>query len=275
MFSDKSRFHSSGTIPGTAVPSSNGATHSIAVKDVHKSFDGVPVLAGVSATFADNAITTVLGPSGTGKSVLLKHIVGLLEPDAGEVQVFGKDIWSISENDRYELRKRFGVLFQDGALFGSMNLYDNVAFPLRKNTDKSESEIRDLVMAHLVEVGLEKAVNKAPNEISGGMRKRAGLARALVMRPDVVMFDEPDSGLDPVRTKLLSQLIKKVHEEYGGTYIVITHDIATARELSDNVGVLWKGELVHYGEADSAFRSDDPFVQQFLSGEAVGPLGMD
>ena len=256
-----------------ATPAAPG--HSIEIRDLKKSFGGPAILDGVTLSFVDNAITTVLGPSGTGKSVLLKHIVGLLEPDAGTVEVFGNDIWGVSDADRYELRKKFGVLFQDGALFGSMNLYDNTAFPLRKHTDKPESEIREIVMAHLSEVGLEGAINKAPNEISGGMRKRAGFARALVMRPDVVLFDEPDSGLDPVRTKLLCQLIQEMHREHGGTYIVITHDIASARTLSDYVAVLWKGKIVHYGLADEAFASQDPFVRQFLAGEPVGPLGME
>ena len=249
--------------------------HAIEVVDVHKAFGSSRILNGLSVNFVDNAITTVLGPSGTGKSVLLKHIVGLLQPDQGEIRVFGENIWNVSEAERYELRKRFGVLFQDGALFGSMNLFDNVAFPLRKHTDKSEDEIREIVMSHLAEVGLEGATKKAPNEISGGMRKRAGFARALVMRPDVVLFDEPDSGLDPVRTKLLCNLISEVHKEHGGTYIVITHDIASARSLSDYIGMLWQGKLMHYGTAEEAFASDDPFVRQFLAGDAAGPLGMD
>lgn len=265
--------HLSRTLPMTA---GNGNGHTIEVRDLSKSFDGhTQVLDGLTASFADNAITTVLGPSGTGKSVLLKHMVGLLEPDFGEVRVFGENIWNLGSVERYELRKRFGVLFQDGALFGSMNLYDNVAFPLRKHTRKSESEIRKIVMEHLGEVGLEKAIDKAPNEISGGMRKRAGFARALVMRPEVVLFDEPDSGLDPVRTKLLCQLITEVHEHHGGTYIVITHDIASARSLSNYIGLLWHGKMVHYGTADEAFESDDPFVRQFLRADAAGPLGMD
>ncbi|HWJ82429.1 MAG TPA: ABC transporter ATP-binding protein [Nocardioides sp.] len=251
------------------------AEHTIEIKDIHKKFGSSHILRGLSVDFKDDAITTVLGPSGTGKSVLLKHIVGLLEPDAGEVRVFGTDIWRVSELERFELRKRFGVLFQDGALFGSMNIYDNVAFPLRKHTDKGEDEIREIVMQNLREVGLEGAIDKAPNEISGGMRKRAGFARALVMKPDVVLFDEPDSGLDPVRTKLLSKLISEMHQEHGGTYIVITHDIPTARTVSDYVAVIWKGQMVHYGDAEGAFGSDDPFVRQFLAGDAVGPLGMD
>ena len=251
------------------------AENSIEVRGVHKKFGPSHILRGLDVGFKHNAVTTVLGPSGTGKSVLLKHIVGLLEPDAGEVSVFGQNIWGVSEEERFELRKRFGVLFQDGALFGSMNIYDNVAFPLRRHTDKSEDEIREIVMQNLREVGLEAAIDKAPNEISGGMRKRAGFARALVMRPDVVLFDEPDSGLDPVRTKLLSQLIAEMHQEHGGTYIVITHDIPTARTVSDYVCVLWKGKSQLYGTADEAFNSENPFVRQFLSGDALGPLGMD
>jgi phospholipid/cholesterol/gamma-HCH transport system ATP-binding protein len=233
------------------------------------------VLNGLTVNFVNNAITTILGPSGTGKSVLLKHLVGLLAPDHGEISVFGQDIWKVSIHQRYELRKRFGVLFQDGALFGSMNVYDNVAYPLRKHTDKPEDEIAQIAMRLLREVGLEEAAGRLPNEISGGMRKRAGFARALVLRPDIVMFDEPDSGLDPVRTSLLNDLVLEMHAEHGGTYIVVTHDIRSARKVSDYIGVLWGGRLVHYGPAEEAFASEDPFVRQFLAGESAGPLGMD
>jgi phospholipid/cholesterol/gamma-HCH transport system ATP-binding protein len=245
------------------------------VHGLHKTFGSFKVLQGLDLQFADDAITTVLGPSGTGKSVLIKHLVGLLEPDAGEVRVFGQDIWKVSENERYEIRKRMGVLFQDGALFGSLNIYDNTAFPLRKHTDKSEDEIREIVMARCTEVGLERSLHKFPNEVSGGMRKRAGFARAMVLNPDIVFFDEPDSGLDPVRTSLLNDLILQMHAEHGGTYLLVTHDIRTARKVSDYVGVIWKGKVVHYGDADEAFNSPDPFVRQFLAGESAGPLGMD
>lgn len=249
--------------------------HSVKIKNLKKSFGSFDVLTGLNLNFVDDAITTVLGPSGTGKSVLLKHIVGLLEPDEGVVEVFDQDIWRISPAERQEIRKRFGVLFQDGALFGSMNIYDNVAFPLRKHTRKRESEVRQIVMERLDEVGLTKAVNKYPGEVSGGMKKRAGFARALVLNPSVVMFDEPDSGLDPVRTSLLNDLILKVHAEHGGTYVLVTHDIRTARKVSDYVGVVWKGKLIHYGDAEEAFNSEMPFVKQFLSGDSIGPLGMD
>jgi phospholipid/cholesterol/gamma-HCH transport system ATP-binding protein len=249
--------------------------HSMQVRDVHKTFGSHQVLRGLNLDFVDNAITTVLGPSGTGKSVLIKHLVGLLAPDQGEVLIFGQDIWRISEHEQYELRKRFGVLFQDGALFGSMNIFDNVAFPLRKHTSKPEDEITEIVMRRLGEVGLANATGKFPAEVSGGMRKRAGFARALVLDPDIVLFDEPDSGLDPVRTSLLNDLILQMHAEHGGTYLLVTHDITTARRVSDYVGLIWKGQVVHYGPAQEAFASPDPFVRQFLAGQSAGPLGMD
>src|SRR5437899_7529141 len=145
------------------------------------------------------------------------------------------------------MRRKFGILFQDGALFGSMNVYDNVAFPLRQHTDKSEEEIAEIVNQRLAEVGLERAGDRAPAELSGGMRKRAGFARALVLEPEIVMFDEPDSGLDPVRTALLCDLIREVHEENGGTYVVITHDIASARRTPDYMAILWRGKIVEAG----------------------------
>jgi phospholipid/cholesterol/gamma-HCH transport system ATP-binding protein len=250
--------------------------HSMEARNIYKSFGSFKVLSGLDLRFEDDAITTILGPSGTGKSVLIKHLVGLLEPDDGEVLIFGRDLWKISEKERYELRTRMGVLFQDGALFGSLNVYDNTAFPLRKHTDKSEDEIREIVMKRLTEVGLEKAWSKLPNEISGGMRKRAGFARALVMDPAIVFFDEPDSGLDPVRTSLLNDLILDMHAEHKGTYLVVTHDIRTARKISDYVGLIWKGKVVHYSESEEAFdNNEDAFVRQFLAGESAGPLGMD
>ena len=260
---------------GIVVDPAPHLNHSVKIQNVKKSFGSFDVLTGLNLNFVDDAITTVLGPSGTGKSVLLKHIVGLLEPDSGVVEVFGNDIWRISEKERQEIRKRFGVLFQDGALFGSMNIYDNVAFPLRKHTDMSESEIGDFVMTRLAEVGLERSAGKFPSEVSGGMRKRAGFARGLILNPDIVLFDEPDSGLDPVRTSLLCDLIKAMHAEHGGTYLLVTHNIEAARRTSDYVGVVWQGKLVHYGETEEAFGTDDPFVRQFLAGESAGPLGMD
>ena len=263
--------------PSSGAPSagSGGIVHSMEVRDLCKSFGSFNVLNGLNLMFADDAITTILGPSGTGKSVLIKHLVGLLEPDWGEVLIFGQDLWQLSPKERYDLRTTMGVLFQDGALFGSLNIYDNTAFPLRKHTDKSEDEISEIVNRRLGEVGLAEAHYKMPNELSGGMRKRAGFARALVLDPAIVFFDEPDSGLDPVRTALLCELIREVHEENGGCYMVISHDLGTARRIADFIAVLWKGRIVESGPSEELFNSDNDFVRQFLNAEVDGPLAMD
>jgi phospholipid/cholesterol/gamma-HCH transport system ATP-binding protein len=216
----------------------------------------------------------VLGPSGTGKSVFLKHIVGLLKPDRGQIWIDGKDVPTLPERELYEVRRKFGVLFQDGALFGSMSVYDNVAFPLREHTRTGEGEIRRIVMEKLDMVGLKGAEEKLPGEISGGMKKRAGLARALVLDPEIVLFDEPDSGLDPVRTAFLCELIRDLNDQLGATMVVVTHDIASARRIADYIGMLARRRLVQFGTAKEMFESDIPEVKQFLAGDTHGPIGM-
>src|ERR1700727_645926 len=188
------------------------ARWSIRCLDVHKRLGGVPVLDGLNVAFPDDTITVVLGPSGTGKSVLIKHLIGLMFPDSGDIQVLGNSVPRLTMPKLLELRRRIGVLFQDGALFGSMSVFDNVAFPLRQHTDMSEGQIGERVRPRLTDVGLADAMDDSPSQLSGGMRKRAGFARALVTEPDIVIFDEPDSGLDPVRTALLCELIKEMHE---------------------------------------------------------------
>jgi phospholipid/cholesterol/gamma-HCH transport system ATP-binding protein len=253
----------------------HGSEDAIEFIDVVKAFGRNRVLNGLNLGIPEDQISMIIGPSGTGKSVCIKHMVGLLYPDEGDVLVHGESVPDMADEELFEMRKKFGVLFQDGALFGSMNVYDNTAFPLRQHTDKGEDEIRDVVMRRLKEVGLSGAAEKMPNELSGGMRKRAGFARALVLDPDIVLFDEPDSGLDPVRTALLCELIQEVHEENGGAYVVITHDIMSARRVADYIAVLWKGRIVESGPASELFNSDNQFVRQFLSGEAQGPLGME
>src|ERR687896_323376 len=253
----------------------HGADDAVEFIDVVKAFGRNRVLNGLNLGLPDNQISMILGPSGTGKSVCIKHMVGLLYPDEGDVLVHGESVPNMADDELFEMRKKFGVLFQDGALFGSMNVYDNTAFPLRQHTDKGEDEIREIVSRRLGEVGLAAAAEKMPNELSGGMRKRAGFARALVLDPDIVLFDEPDSGLDPVRTALLCELIMEVHEENGGAYCVITHDIMSARRVADYIAILWKGRIVESGPASELFNSDNQFVRQFLSGEAQGPLGME
>jgi phospholipid/cholesterol/gamma-HCH transport system ATP-binding protein len=259
----------------TGLKRDHGSTDAVEFIDVVKAFGRNTVLNGLNLGLPEDQISMILGPSGTGKSVCIKHMVGLLYPDDGDVLVHGESVPNLPDDELFEMRKKFGVLFQDGALFGSMNVYDNTAFPLRQHTDKGDDDIREIVMRRLKEVGLAGAADKMPNELSGGMRKRAGFARALVLDPDIVLFDEPDSGLDPVRTALLCELIQEVHEENGGCYCVITHDIMSARRVADFIAVLWKGRIVESGPASELFNSDNQFVRQFLSGEAQGPLGME
>jgi len=253
----------------------SGRPDAVEFIDTYKSFGRSHILRGLNMGLPEGMVSMILGPSGTGKSVCIKHMVGLLYPDRGDILVHGKSVPDMPDDDLFDMRKKFGLLFQDGALFGSMDLFNNVAFPLRQHTEKGEDEIEDIVMRRLTEVGLADAREKMPNELSGGMRKRAGFARALVLDPEVVLFDEPDSGLDPVRTALLCELIKEVHAENGGCYVVITHDIMSARRVAEHISILWKGRIVESGPAEELFASENPFVKQFLSGASAGPLGMD
>ncbi|GAC1388046.1 MAG: hypothetical protein NVSMB48_27560 [Marmoricola sp.] len=264
----------------------SGRPDAVEFIDTHKAFGRTRILRGLNMGLPEGMVSMVLGPSGTGKSVCIKHIVGLLYPDQGDVLVHGESVPNMADDDLFEMRKKFGLLFQDGALFGSMNLYDNVAFPLRQHTEKSESEVDEIVGRRLAEVGLDSAREKMPNELSGGMRKRAGFARALVLEPDIVMFDEPDSGLDPVRTALLGELILEIHrdmmdeakekeKEHLPTFAVVTHDIMSARRVADYINVLWKGRVVEAGPAEDMLNSENPFIRQFLAGESQGPLTMD
>ena len=247
----------------------------IECRDVYKRFGRNQILNGLNVGIPEGMISVILGPSGTGKSVLIKHLIGLLFPDHGNVFVHGQRVKKMTMPELLAMRRKFGILFQDGALFGSMNVFDNVAFPLRQHTELSEADIRERVTARLEDVGLGNAGDRMPNELSGGMRKRAGFARALVLEPEIVMFDEPDSGLDPVRTALLCRLIEKMHSLHGGTYVVITHDIASSRRMAEYVAVLWKGQIVQSGDRHEMFDSENPFVRQFLGGAADGPLGME
>ncbi len=246
----------------------------VAVHDLTKSFGKQRIWGDVTLTLPPGEVRVLLGPSGTGKSVFLKSLIGLLKPDKGSIIIRDVDIANCSESKLYETRKLFGVLFQDGALFGSMNLFDNIAFPLREHTKKSEKEIKDIVLEKMEMVGLAGAEGKLPGEISGGMRKRAGLARALVLEPEIILFDEPDSGLDPVRVAYLNQLIIDLNAQTDATFLIVTHDIGLARTVPDNLGMLFRRELVMFGPREVLLTSEEPVVKQFLNGRREGPIGM-
>ncbi|GAA2125081.1 ABC transporter ATP-binding protein [Streptomyces synnematoformans] len=246
----------------------------VVVDGLTKSFGRQNIWRDVTLTLPAGEVSVLLGPSGTGKTVFLKSLIGLLKPERGHVRVDGVDMVNDRERDVFEARKKFGLMFQDGALFGSMSLFDNVAFPLREHTRKKESEIRRIVMERMDLVGLGGAEGKLPGEISGGMRKRAGLARALVLDPEIVLCDEPDSGLDPVRTAFISQLLIDVNAQIDATMLIVTHNIDIACTVPDNIGMLFRRNLVTFGPREVLLTSEEPVVSQFLSGSRLGPIGM-
>jgi phospholipid/cholesterol/gamma-HCH transport system ATP-binding protein len=247
----------------------------ISLRGVTKRFGSHTVLEDITFDVPKGKITAIMGPSGTGKSVLLKNIIGLLRPDAGQIFVDGEQIVGMKEKDLYRIRKKFGVLFQDGALFGSMNLFDNIAFPLREHTKKSEKEVRDIVLQNAGLVGLLDHLKKTPGEVSGGMKKRAGLARAMVTEPEIVLFDEPDSGLDPVRVAYLDELVVTAQKETGATFFIITHNIESVMRTADYMGVLFRSNLVKFASKADMVQTDNPIIKQFLAGKPEGPIGMD
>ncbi|HEX4865219.1 MAG TPA: ABC transporter ATP-binding protein [Acidimicrobiales bacterium] len=247
----------------------------ISLRGVTKRFGSNTVLKDITFDVPRGKITAVLGPSGTGKSVLLKNIIGLLRPEEGQIYIDGEPIVGIPHKEILRIRRKFGVLFQDGALFGSMDIFDNIAFPLREHTNKGEREIKALVLEKAEMVGMVAHLDKLPAEVSGGMRKRAGLARALILDPEIVFFDEPDSGLDPVRVAYLDELVISVQKEIGCTFFIITHNIESVKRTADYIGMLYRSSLVRFGPADEMFTSQRALVKQFLAGSSVGPISMD
>ena len=256
----------------------NDPAPAITLDHVSKSFGANCVLKDVSLTIPRGAIMVMLGPSGTGKSVLLRCLVGLMKPDAGKIYVFGDEITKLDENssqdrDRlFKLRRRFGMLFQDGALFDDMSVGDNVAFPMRQHTSWREPEIKARVAENLERVGLPGTEKKMVSELSGGMRKRAAFARAIALRPDIVLCDEPSSGLDPVMSATLDDLILDLHRTLGMTFIVISHDTAEARAIATHIGLLYQGKLQVFDEAQRVLGSSQAHVRQFFERNTQGPI---
>jgi phospholipid/cholesterol/gamma-HCH transport system ATP-binding protein len=244
----------------------------VRVANLHKSFAGQKVLKGVNIEFTTGKITTIVGTSGCGKTVLLKHLNALLLPDSGEVYVDDVDITKLRHRELYEIRSKFGVLFQGAALLDSMSVFDNVAFPLREKTRTPEKVIKEKVAERLEQVGLGAMGYKLPAELSGGMRKRAGLARALIMDPEIVLFDEPTTGLDPVLATSIHQLIARTQATFGYTGIVVSHTIPQVFGISDYVAMLADGVVQEVSPPEVFLASQNPIVQQFIEGKTEGPI---
>lgn len=246
----------------------------IKLTNLHKSFGPQKVLDGLDINIPAGEITAIIGPSGEGKSVMLKHMIGLLQPDIGQIEVDGENIVGISRSRLNTIREKFGMLFQNAALFDSMNVFENVAFPLQEKTALSKDEIHQRVISALEDVGLKNVEQKYTDELSGGMKKRVALARALLLNPKIILFDEPTTGLDPIIKKAIHQLIKETHQKFGFTAVIVSHEIPDIFEVAQNVAMLYHGKLLQFGTAEEIMNSENPVARQFISGSLDGPIQM-
>jgi phospholipid/cholesterol/gamma-HCH transport system ATP-binding protein len=244
----------------------------IEVNDVHKSFAHNHVLRGLSLAIRQGESMVVIGGSGTGKSVLIKCIIGILSPDRGNIFVAGQDIGSLKEKDLYQLRKKFGMLFQAGALFDSMKVWENVGFGLLQHTTLSKKEVKKRAIEKLNLLGLHQIEDLMPSELSGGMRKRVSLARAIAMEPEILLYDEPTTGLDPIRADTINALIVEMRKKIKVTSITITHDMVSAYKVGDRIAMLYQGKIIEVGTPDEIKNSTSAIVQQFIQGKAEGPI---
>ena len=244
----------------------------IKLVNVTKTFGRQVVLNRLNLEIPTGLITAVIGRSGEGKSVLLKHMIGLLEPDSGEVLVEGENITVMGQGALNKVREKFGMLFQNAALFDSMTVFENVAFPLEEKTRLSAAEIRDKVHEALQHVGLKDVDKKYPDQLSGGMKKRVGLARAVLLNPKIILFDEPTTGLDPIICRATHELIKETHARFGFTAVIVSHEIPEIFDISDQVAMLYGGEILEMGTAEEIQHSTHPVVRQFITGSLDGPI---
>ncbi|MCG8456646.1 MAG: ABC transporter ATP-binding protein [Holophagales bacterium] len=252
------------------------ASPKIRIRNLRKRFGEKIVLSGVDLEIPEGESLVILGGSGSGKSVLLKHVVGLLRPDEGSVEVGGVDLAGLSPRALIEIRRRFGMSFQEGALFDSMSVSQNIAFPLtRARPRPSRREIEARVRECLDLVGLEGTGKKMPSELSGGMRRRVGFARAIALEPEILLFDEPTTGLDPVMTAVIDDVIRNLQSQLGSTAITITHDLTSAFRIADRVAMLHGGRIRAIADPEVFRQLDDPYVRQFLEGRSEGPLTAD
>jgi phospholipid/cholesterol/gamma-HCH transport system ATP-binding protein len=251
-------------------------TPHIELKGLHKSFGKKHVLNGLNVTVAKGRSLVVIGGSGTGKSVMLKCILGIITPDSGEINVDGASVLGLKGRDRDDYLKRFGMLFQGAALFDSLSVWENVAFGLTHGRNMARMQAKDIAMEKLGQVGLTADVgNLFPVELSGGMQKRVALARAIATDPEIIFFDEPTTGLDPIMADVINNLIVDCVKRLGATTISITHDMASARKIADDIAMIHKGEIIWRGEANQVNRSGNAYVDQFIHGRAEGPIQMD
>ncbi len=244
----------------------------IELQEIHKSFGAQHVLKGLTLRITRGCTTVIIGRSGGGKSVILKHMIGLIRPDQGRVLVDGHDLNIMDDRQLNDVRRRFGMLFQDAALFDSMTVSQNVAFPLKEHTSLSRDQIDETVEEKLAMVGLVNVEHKMPSELSGGMRKRVGLARAIALEPEIILYDEPTTGLDPPLADAINRLIKDTQEHLGVTGVVISHDIEGAFQVGHEIAMLYEGQIIAYGTPEEIKSSQDPVVQQFIHGRADGPI---
>jgi phospholipid/cholesterol/gamma-HCH transport system ATP-binding protein len=246
----------------------------IELRNLYKSFGSQSVLNGLNLDVPAGSITAVIGPSGEGKSVMLKHMIGLLAPDQGDVLVDGTSIVGLGRSQLNKVREKFAMVFQNAALFDSMTVFENVAFPLEEKTSLTKNEIAANVETALTEVGLKNVNHKYPDELSGGMKKRVGLARALLLKPQIILFDEPTTGLDPVIRRAIHQLIKETQEKFRFTAVIVSHDIPDIFEVADHIAMLYHGEILQFGRPEEIKDSEHPVVRQFISGSLEGPINI-
>ncbi len=249
----------------------------ITFKDVHKKFGKREILCGVNLEIPPHETTAIFGISGSGKSTIIKHIVGLLQPTSGDIFVDGIQVNGASEKTMLQIRKKVGFLFQNGALFDSMDIKENVAFPMREHQKLSNKEVAKLVDEKLSMVGLKPSVVRDlfPDELSGGMRKRVGLARTLALEPSIILYDEPTSGLDPVTSDLISNMIRNLQDELNVTSVLISHDVSETFKASDNFAMLFDGKIIEFGDEEAFKNSSNPVVQQFINSSSEGPIQFD
>jgi phospholipid/cholesterol/gamma-HCH transport system ATP-binding protein len=246
----------------------------IEVIDLLKSFNGKKILTGVNLSIEKGKITVIIGRSGEGKSVLLKHIIGLLKPDSGKILIGEEDIAKMNEKELDIIRRKFGMLFQGAALFDSMTVGENVGFPLMEHTSMYFEEVKSVVREKLQKVGLSGSEQMMPADLSGGMKKRVGLARAIVMDPEIILFDEPTTGLDPIMADSIATLIQNTQKDLNTTYVVITHDIPLTYKIADSIAMLHEGKIIEKGDVEEIKNSTNPIVRQFIEGKAEGPINV-